>query len=325
MTVSVIIPTFKRIEETLKVIRLLFASKAIEKFALEVIVADSTPNKELRLALKKEFKDRILYVRPQLPGIASNKNAGARAAHGEIVIFCDSDMEVEEDTIANTVISLEKYKTAGALGGQVFWRGGKRDGTLDRPRPEDRRENFNETVYAEAIYSRYLATYKKVFLDVGGYDEKVFNMRGEGSDLSIRYWRAGYPLVFDDSIKVHHVHDAPDSAALRISHPERGIAKDLLLLAYKYDMLDKDYENFAKTVTANFREFGEESHFRIIQGIGSFLDFITEMKPKIDEEKKVMKSVYDFKFLEVFSDKDLLQKCLSNAEELLSSARKPVL
>lgn len=321
--ISIIIPAFKRVEQTVKTVGFLFASSGWKKsFDMEIIVVDGSPNNLLQDALKTKFGSKIIYSRPRREGISSSKNTGARISTHPLLIFCDSDIEVEKDTILNTINFLKEYKSVAALGGQVFWRGGKRDGSFDRPRPEDRKKEINETVYVEALYSRYIATYKKVFWDVGGYDEEVFNMRGEGSDLSIRYWRAGYPLAFTDSIKVHHVHDAPNSVALRISHPEWGIAKDLVLLAYKYDMLDKYYENFSKTLEANFEQFGKEGYFRIVQGIGVFLDFITKVKPKIDSEKKTMKKMYDFKFLEVFSEDKLFRKCVENADSLLSQIRQ---
>jgi GT2 family glycosyltransferase len=320
--ISVVIPAYKRVDQTLDTINLLFGSRDLGKeFDLEIIVSDSTPDNELEIALQKEFNKRVIYTRPQIPGVATNKNQGASLATGEIFIFCDSDMEVEENTVLNTISSLRKHKTAAAIGGQVFWRTKEKDGVLDRPRPEDRMRKIENTTYAEAIYSRYMATYKKVFWDVGGYDDKVFNMRGEGSDLSIRYWRAGYPLVFDERITVHHVHDAPDSIALRISHPEWGIAKDLLILAYKYDMLDGEYENFKKTIEANFEKFGKENCFRFLQGIGKNIDFITQVKPILDQQRKEMRKLYDFKFLEIFSNKDLFEKCIKNAETILGTIR----
>lgn len=323
MKLSVVVPAFKRIDQTLDTISLLFGSKGVDnEFNLEVIVSDSTPDNELELALRKELGGKVIYTRPQIAGIASNKNQGAKLATGEILVFCDSDMEVEQDTLLNAIHALKEFKTAAAVGGEVIWRTGVKDGTLDRPRPEDRIERIGDTSYVEAIYSRFFATYKKVFWEVGGYDEKVFNMRGEGSDLSTRYWRAGYPLVFDKLIRVHHVHDAPDSAALRIAHPEWGIAKDLLILAYKYDMLDEDYENFKHTVAANFQQFGEEGVFRILQGIGNHLEFIARVKPILDEEKKGMKTAYNFKFLEIFSDKELFKACVNKAQGRLESLNK---
>lgn len=323
---SVIVPAYKRIEQTIKTIDLLQQSKGSGmKFALEVIVADGTPDDTLKQALRGEFADKVLYTRPKKAGIATDKNQGAKVASCPILIFCDSDIEVKKDTILQTVKALQQHKTAGAVGGQVIWRGGPNDGKHDRPRPEDRTETVDGVTYIEAIYSRYIATYRDVFWEVGGYDEVVFNMRGEGSDLSVRYWRAGYPLVYDNSIVVHHVHETEGGIIRGTQHPEWGIAKDLLLLAYKYDMLEKDFDNFSKTVAANFAPLGKAGHYRLLQGIGKYLDFITEIKPELDRQKRQMLSPYDFKFLEIFSNKQLFQRCIAEAREKLQQVRRKTL
>lgn len=320
---SLIMPAFKRVEQTLKSLQLILDSDGLSKdFTLEIILADSTPDTTLETAIKQQFGRQVIYTKPAIPGVASNKNQGAKIATSEILIFCDSDMEVEKDTLLKTFSALKKYPTAAGLGGQVIWRTGEKDGQTDRPREEDRRQEINGTTYIEALYSRYFATYKKVFEEAGGYDEAVFNMRGEGSDLSVRYWRAGFPLVYDQSIVVHHVHNSPDSIALRVDHPEWGIAKDLLLLAYKYDMLEGDFPNFQKTVGANFTKLGTEGYYRFLQGIGQYLDFIVAAKPKLDEQKKQMVVAYDFKFLEIFSNTELFNKCISNALVKLSFSRE---
>lgn len=322
-TASIIIPTFRRIQQTIRTIKLLLESKGSEKdFRIELIVSDSTPGEELKNAVYARFGEKVTYTRPIKTGIATNKNQGAKIAKYPILIFCDSDMEVEKETIKNTLYALKKYKTAAAIGGQVIWCGGPQDGKNDRPREEDRIETLNDTSYIEAIYSRYITTYKKIFWEVGGYDEKVFNMRGEGSDLSIRYWRLGYPLVYEPSIVVHHVHDAPDSAALRIAHPEWAIAKDLMILAYKYDIDDDKYQNFIHTVASNFNKFNDEGYWRIIQGLVKNYDFIASVKDIIDEEKKNNKETHDFKFLEVFSDKISFNQCITMAPERLKIPRQ---
>jgi hypothetical protein len=178
------------------------------------------------------------------------------------------------------------------------------------------------TTLTEAIYSRFLVTYKDLFWAVGGYDEEVFNMRGEGSDLSIRYWRAGYPLAHEEKAVVHHVYDAPDAAALRVDHPEWGIAKDLLMLGYKYNMLDDGFKNFMATVDINFSPLGSEGFYRLLQGIGRHYKEIVAAKPAIDVFRAKDKPAYDFKFLEVFSDGELLDACLSEAPARLAQARK---
>lgn len=328
--ISIIVPCYKRVQQTLKTLGLIFGSKGWEEtFQGEVVVADSTRDNSLKNALLQKFKQQkargeFFYLKPKKVGISVNKNAGAKKARSPILIFCDSDMEVEKDTILKTIKALEKHKKAGAVMGNVFWQGGSKNGQLDRPRKEDRRIKVQGTTFIEVIYSRYIATYKKVFWEVGGYDDKVFNRRGEGSDLSIRYWRAGYPLVYDPSLTVHHVADAPDSIALGVKHPEWGIAKDLWLLAYRYGNLEDRSENFAKTIGANFDKFKGEKYYRFLQGIEKYFDFIAKNRKKIDLQKKKMKVRYAFKFLEVFSDRKQLLKCIWSAEKRLAAVRKKI-
>ena len=360
MQISVIIPAYKRIDQTLHTLDLLCASEGMGSvFTLEIIVADSTPDESLKSAIQKKYEyyssrekqdcawvtraeglplagvpsvgghgrtpaagpqelkpdinNLIVYVRPSKPGIAANKNAGAQAAHNPVLIFCDSDIEVEPDTVAKTLEAMQKHTSAAMIGGTVLWRGGPQDGKKDRPRPEDRLKAASNTTYIEAFYSRYIATYKQVFDAVGGYDEKIFNMRGEGSDLSARYWRAGFPLVYDESIVVHHVHDVPDAAAVRVDHPEWGIAKDFLLLAYKYGMIGGEYRNFMATVAANFSHLGKEGYFRLIEGIGRHFEEIVVAKSSLETFRTADKPAYDFKFLEVFSDEKLFTSCITEA------------
>lgn len=323
--VSIIVPTYKRIDQTLKTIELLLSSNGNgTEFNLEIVVADSSPDEELENAVKQKFNELVVYTKPEKPGIATNKNAGAKLAKNPLLIFCDSDMEVEPDTILNTIMAFKDHSKAAVVGGKVIWKGGPKNEMNDRPRVEDRMVQVDKTTYVEAIYSRYIAMYKEVFENIGGYDEEVFNMRGEGSDLSVRLWRGGYPLVYVESIIVHHVYDAPDSIALRIEHPEWGIAKDLLLLAYKYDILDEKYSNFINTVSANFKTLGDMGYYTIIQGVAMNMDFIQAVKPFIDKQKEIMKSIYDFKFLEIFSDRELFNTCVFEAELRLKIMRENV-
>lgn len=322
VNVSIVLPCYNRIDQTIQTIGLLLNSNGLNKeFFLEIIISDSSLDKKLEIAINEKFQDKIKYLRPEKPGIAANKNSGARTASFPILIFCDSDMEVELNTIINTINYLKIHKKVAGVGGQVVWKNGEKNGILDRPRKEDRMITVDGTTYVEALYSRYFATYKKVFFEVGGYDEEVFNMRGEGSDLSIRYWRAGYPLAFDSSIIVHHVFDTEGGIIRGVPHPEWGIAKDLLLLAFKYNLSSTD-KNFINSVKSNFEKYPDDGYFQIIEGIKNNLQFIIDKKPIIDEQKKNMKAKYDFKFLEIFSNKELFNKCISEAYNLLTDKLK---
>lgn len=314
---SVILPCYKRIDQTLRTIEMLLSSSEINiEYNLEIIAVDSSLTNDLKNRLTQKFGEKIIYLKPNKPGIAVNKNFGARKARNSILIFCDSDMEVEPNTLIETFKSLERNTTAGAIGGQVIWKGGPKDKQNDRPRKEDKIMTVGETTYVEALYSRYFVTYKEIFWKVGGYDESVFNMRGEGSDLSVRYWRAGFPLVYDKNIKVHHVYNTEGGIIRGVPHPEWAIAKDLFLLAYKYDINSDKYENFVKTISANFEDQGRIGYYRIIEGLLKNYDFICKMKSILDKEKnKKVKPEYDFKFLEIFSEKEKFINCIEKANK----------
>lgn len=312
--VSVVIPTYKRVEQTIKTLDLLLKSGQKSKLEVEYIVSDSTEDDSLKNSLISHFKDKVLYTKNPKRGIASGKNQGTKVATGSTIIFCDSDIEVLENTIDLTIKVMRENPTAAGLGGQVIWKGGEKDGQIDAPHSHDRTKQIGNTVYLEAIYSRYFATYREIFLKVGCYDDEVFNMRGEGSDLSARYWRAGFPLVYSPNIKVNHIYDVPDSAALRIVNPSFAIAKDLLLLGYKYNLFDGGrYKNFENTIIANFKSYNDEGYYNILAGIGDHFDFINKAKPILDRQKKEMKPVYGFKFLEVFSNENLFKECIEKA------------
>lgn len=318
MKLSIIVPCYKRVNQTKKTLKLLLASRGWGKdFESELIVADCTPDSSLKKALQI-FGRKVRYVRPQEPGISVNKNAGARVAKGDILIFCDSDIEVEKETLKEVVVAFQKHPKTAMLMGKAVWRGGEKDGQNDRPRIEDRILEYRGTKFVEAIYGRFMATYKDLFWQVGGFDEELFNMRGEGSDLSIRYWRSGAPLVFEPKVKTHHVFGASDAITRNIAHPERGIIRDLVVLGFKYGLIGKD-GNFAKTLVWLKKWYGESDKYAIIESVVELLPYFVKNWEKIKESKKAVPNKYDFKFLEIFSDRKLFERCVDSYDETKNS------
>ncbi|MBL7159271.1 glycosyltransferase [Candidatus Microgenomates bacterium] len=315
MKLSIIIPCYKRANQTKKTLKLLLGSKGWGKeFQAEIIVVDSTPDDSLKKALVS-FGNQIKYIHPKKTGISVNKNVGARVSKGDILIFCDSDIEVKKDTLKKVITAFKAHPKAAMIMGTAIWKGGEKDGQKDRPRREDRILKYQGTNFVEAIYGRFMATYKDIFWQVGGFDEEFFNMRGEGSNFSIRYWRSGFPLVYEPLIETHHVFGAADAITRSISYPERGPLRDWLILSLQYGLWGRE-GNFAKTMSWLEEWFGKNDKYVIMENVVALLPWFVENWKRINKaSKKALKPKYDFKFLEIFSERKLFEKCVREFEK----------
>lgn len=129
-------------------------------------------------------------------------------------------------------------------------------------------------------------------------------------------------MSYNEKIRVHHVHDAPSAATRHIEHPQRGIIRDLIQLGFKYGLSDKDSPNFAKTLAWITDKFGEKDKYIIIESIVSILPYFWENREKIEKSRQNIPNTYDFKFLDVFTKKELFFDCIKKAEERIKEARE---
>ena len=106
-SVSLIICTYNR--EELLVQSLVCALK--QKYEdMEVIVIDQTENHddETRLYLDS-IKGEINYIYSSTPSLTKARNLGIDSSNGEIIIFIDDDVILEEDFVAHHVQAHTKY------------------------------------------------------------------------------------------------------------------------------------------------------------------------------------------------------------------------
>src|SRR3990167_244583 len=204
--VSIIIPTYKRPSETTKCLELISRNQYLnEEFQAEAVVVDSSPDQITWNKIKKFQKDlAINYIHLQkqtMPGMA--RNIAVENAKNELVISLDSDIEVKKETLWQMIDYLKNHPTAARITGKSIFSSGSKNCQIDRPTKWDRTFKKDETVYIEGIYGRYEAFYKSAFQTIGGYDP-IFEFCGEGTDLSIRFWRAGFPLALAENIYVFH-------------------------------------------------------------------------------------------------------------------------
>lgn len=63
-------------------------------------------------------------------GIAYAKNFGVKKAKYPILCFCDTDIEVEKDTLWQTVLTFKNNPYANMVSGKIFWQETEK---IDRP------------------------------------------------------------------------------------------------------------------------------------------------------------------------------------------------
>lgn len=318
INVSIIIPTYKRPKETAYCLELLQKSQLLgEKFNLEVIVIDSSPD-DLTEKSIKGFRERfdLNYIKlhqKTLPGEA--RNIAIEKAINELIIILDSDIELQPETIWQMIEYLKTHPKVARMTGKSIFATGNKMGKIDRPTRWDRTLILNNTTFIEGIYGRYEAFYKQAFLKIGGYDA-IFGACGEGTDISIRFWRAGFPLGIDENIVAYHNTEAPES--LRRADVDRMTVmyRSLFLVAYKCDVGDiKLSPNFVKSNQERFAAYGDTIEFHSIVSAARSIEWFKDNYQKIAEAKKQNPSEFDFKPFDVFSDKELLDQCLLKAEE----------
>jgi len=219
MKISVIIPTCtgreKEIKETVKSI----LSSDLRNVK-EIILAIDKSKEILRYAskLRKNNKKIKIVFSPVKRGRCKAKNEAARKARGEILLFLDDDVEIEDKNYFNIISSDFSGKHIGAVSAReiklkktsplkkkIF---GKKIGKITTL--GDVISNFDSNpgrkIFVGALPGCNFAVRKNVFFEIGGFDENydIGTAYREETDLQIRIKRLGYKLVFDPRTYVIH-------------------------------------------------------------------------------------------------------------------------
>jgi len=193
----------------------------------EVIVVDNSGQPEVRL-LTQEIYPEALYTIEPLPGLDFARNRAVSEASEDIIAFLDDDVRADPFWLLSIAESFAMFPQAGAVTGLVlpleletkaqelfednggFGRGFKR-----RILPNDSRKvcGLKLPLIVEAISlgsGCNMALKNSVVHQLNGFDEDLDTgslLPGGGDlDLFYRLLRAGYQLVYEPRMIVHHLH-----------------------------------------------------------------------------------------------------------------------
>ncbi|MBD5634469.1 MAG: glycosyltransferase [Candidatus Eremiobacteraeota bacterium] len=210
--VSVVIPTYNRIETLREVIPSLLRQD-IRADRYEIVVADSNSNdgtEEYLAAVAKDYP-RVRHLPGAYSGRAMARNAGIAAARGGIVMFTDADIIASSDLLSRHLARHARRDDVAVVGKELqvssvaeYER--LRDHPLERRplHPESRKK------LSWLYFLTGNASVRKVHLDrVGRFDENFTGYGHEDLELGYRLQKAGLTIAYEPNAIDYHWHPVP--------------------------------------------------------------------------------------------------------------------
>lgn len=201
---------------------LMSVQKAAENIESEIIVVDNVSSDDSCDMVLQNFPDVRLIRNTENVGFSKANNQGVANAKGEYVLILNPDTVVSENTFEKILNFADQKKNLGALGVQLvdgagmFLPESKRGiPTLKATFYKLMGQNNEKTTYyngklakdetgqIEVLVGAFMLLKKKVYLEVGGFDEDYF-MYGEDIDLSYTLLKKNYQNYYLGTTKVIH-------------------------------------------------------------------------------------------------------------------------
>lgn len=150
--------------------RILLACAGFDKNVSEVIVVDDASSDDTA-AIARRYGVRLVSLADNKgPGYA--RNAGAKIAKGDILLFSDADIALPPDAVGIVNEFFARYAEADAFSGVYSIDRSERNILTKYRNLKERHEELSRPMISSACRSSILAMKKKVFDSVGGFSGK---------------------------------------------------------------------------------------------------------------------------------------------------------
>lgn len=233
MRLSVVIPTFDRKERLVRTLDALRAQRGDVPGGAEVVVvddgsADGTPD----VLRARANAGEIVFLSVAHGGPARARNAGARPARGEILLFLGDDVAPEPGFLAEHDRAHREAAEPRAVLGYTGWDRSRMRVTPFLHHLNERGLQFGygliadpESVPFNFFYTSNVSLPREVFLELGGFDESFPFAAWEDVEFSWRAVRAARALriVYRPVARARHDHPVT-FAAFRKRQRRSGLA-----------------------------------------------------------------------------------------------------
>ena len=170
-----------------------------------ICVNDGSTDRSLDIIDRFRDRPNIKIISQNNSGPATARNVGAREAVGEILLFTDSDCELDKNWLSEMVRPFEDPSISGVQGAYKT----RQKGVI----PLYEQINIESSYKYFKTYSQldtigtYSAAYpRELFLKLGGFNENYKVACGEDFEFSYMLSRKGYKIVFNEDAVCYHHH-----------------------------------------------------------------------------------------------------------------------
>ena len=217
MQISIIIPTFNRVE-ILKLTIDSFLEQSLDKDSYEIIISNNNSTDSTEELVKRyiqEHPNRIKYFKEQRQGSHFARNSAAKIATGEILYFTDDDMIADNNLLSEIIKVFEFDQKVASVTGRVLpkWEVDPPDWiiklcfngllSLNDP-PEDFIISKNDC----NVFSCHQAILKAVFFESGGFNPDIIDNEWIGDNetgLNIKIKELGYKFGYTGTSVIYHL------------------------------------------------------------------------------------------------------------------------
>jgi GT2 family glycosyltransferase len=207
LKISVVIPTFNRLETLRAVVPSLLAQDQPPD-AYEVVVADSQSNDGTAGYLAEVAREspQVRHLPGPYTGRAMARNAGVAAARAPIVLFTDSDIIASPDLLARHLEHHRELRAQAVVGMEVqvdtyaAYLAKRDDARLREPLHGTAPKRLSWLYFLTGNASVRRADFERV----GGFDESFTGYGHEDLELGYRLQQAGVRIVYEPRAINYH-------------------------------------------------------------------------------------------------------------------------
>ncbi|MBW1791755.1 MAG: glycosyltransferase [Deltaproteobacteria bacterium] len=204
MLCSLIIPAYNA-EKTIVSCLESALKQSLSTDEYEVIVVDDGSTDKTPQIVSK-YPVRLIQQENQGPAVARNR--GADEAGGSILIFTDSDCELDFDFLKKIIATFEQDSEIVGVQGSYKTRQNEFMAQFGQVEIETRYKRMAKNKYIDFI-GTYAAAYRKdIFQKYGGFDTGFPLASGEDTEFSYKLHESGHKMVFEPGAFVYHQHPA---------------------------------------------------------------------------------------------------------------------